>query len=243
MHRFFIPGEWIKQEEVTLQGERAHQAAHVLRLKAGEHIMVLDNTGWEYEVALDRVTGDLVRGVVVNKALCPGEPGIRITLCQAILKSDKFELVLQKGVELGVSAFVPFISERCVAGMPAAGKVRRWQEIVREATEQSGRGLLPALYPAVSFADACRQAVKPAILLWEEENRTHLNAVIRSGACAGAGALSIFIGPEGGLPPAEAAFAGSCGITPVTIGRRVLRAETAGIAAISAVLYEKGELG
>lgn len=243
MHRFFIPREWVVKEKVTLRGNRAHQVVNVLRLKAKEHIIVLDNTGWEYEVALEQVSGDLVTGIVVNKAICHGEPGIRIVLYQAILKTDKFELVLQKGVELGVSAFVPFVSERCVARVPSEEKARRWQEIVREAAEQSGRAVLPVLNPVISFREACEQADKPAILLWEEEKNNHLSTIIRSTPYASTRSLSIFIGPEGGFPLAEVTFAGSHGIIPVTLGQRVLRAETAGLAAISAVLYEKGELG
>ena len=243
MHRFFIPSEWIVQEQVQLKEDRAHQVNDVLRLKPKEHISVLDNSGWEYEVEIEKASGDLVQGRVVSKAICPGEPAIRIILYQAVLKMDKFELVLQKSVELGVSAFVPFISERCVVRAPSDNRMMRWQAIIREAAEQSGRTVLPVLKAPVTFREACEKADKPAILLWEEEKKNSLHIVLRSAPYSITQALSVFIGPEGGFPPSEAVFAESCGIPPVSLGRRVLRAETAGIAAISAILYERGELG
>jgi len=243
MHRFFIPREWIERDRVLLKEDRAHQVVNVLRLKAKEHIVVLDNSGWEYEVAIEQAGGDLVRGKVLSKTICPGEPGIRISLYQALLKTDKFELVLQKGVELGVSTFIPFISERCAVRAPSESRMHRWQAIVREAAEQSGRALIPALKPPVTFREACEQAEKPAMLFWEEEPKNNLPTVLRNAPFRETQNLGIFIGPEGGFPPAEAAFASSCGILPVRLGQRVLRAETAGIAAISAILYEKGEMG
>lgn len=243
MHRFFIPKEWMAGEKVFLKEDRAHQIVDVLRLKPGEHIIVLNNSGWEYEVEIEQTGGDLIKGRVVKKAICTGEPGISITLYQALLKTDKFELILQKGVELGVSAFVPFISERCVVRAPSDNRMMRWQTIVREAAEQTGRAVLPALQSAISFREACERADKPAILLWEEEKSNSLRTTLRSTPYQNAQALSIFIGPEGGFPESEAGVAESFGITAVSLGKRVLRAETAGIAAISAVLYEKGELG
>ena len=115
MHRFFIPKDWIEQDNVTITGEPLRQIGYVLRLKPLDRIIVLDNSGWEFEVEIERITKEQAKGKVVNKKPGQGEPRIKITLYQALLKSDKFELVLQKGVELGVTAFVPFVSERCVA--------------------------------------------------------------------------------------------------------------------------------
>ena len=243
MHRFFVPGDWIAPNKVLLKGEPAHQISHVLRLKSGDHIVLLDNSGWEYEVEIAKVSGELVEGRLVGKALCPGEPEIKITLYQALLKADKFELVLQKGLELGVSTFVPFLSERCVARKPAGSKTARWQKIVQEAAEQSRRALLPVLQPVVSFEEACRLAVKPAILCWEEEKSVSLSAILKSEPFQYLTALSLFIGPEGGFPAVEVDYARARGIIPVSLGHRILRAETAGLAAISAILYQQGEFG
>jgi len=243
MNRFFIPKDWISGDSVQLRDEPAHQICHVLRLKPSDHITVLDNTAWEYEVELETLSANNVYGKVLKKRLSPGEPQLKIALCQALLKADKFELVLQKGTELGVSAFVPFISERCVVKSPTQSKVRRWQKIVQEAAEQSGRGLLPTLHLVVSFAEVCRLTDRPAILLWEEETDRCLRDILCHSPFTGTKSLSIIIGPEGGFPIMEVKYAASKNIAVASLGRRVLRAETAGLATLSAILYAVGELG
>jgi 16S rRNA (uracil1498-N3)-methyltransferase len=159
------------------------------------------------------------------------------------LKSDKFELVLQKGVELGVTAFVPFISERCVARKESAAKIERWRKIIQEAAEQSERLILPVLHPTISFDEACRSVKQPALLFWEEEKSTNLKQTLQNPPLKDAAVLNLFIGPEGGFPEHEKELAQQHGIAIARLGKRVLRAETAGLAAISAILYEKGEMG
>lgn len=242
MHRFFIPKGWFERDRVSLKAEPAHQIADVLRLKPFDHIVVLDNSGWEYEVEIEKVSSELVHGKVIGKDFCPAEPGVKITLYQSLLKSDKFEFVLQKGVELGVSAFVPLISERCVVRKPGETKMQRWEKIIREAAEQSRRGLLPVLNTTISFKKACELAGRSAILLWEGEKSTSLRQILTSNSFQSASALNIFVGPEGGFAPAEVKYAESRGIVAVGLGRRILRAETAGLAAVSAILYERREL-
>lgn len=188
------------------------------------------------------MSGELVQGKVVRKGLGTGELVTKITLYQALLKADKFEFILQKGVELGVSAFVPFLSERCVVEKPGGNKMKRWQKIIQEAAEQSHRALLPVLHPVVSFAEACELAGGLAILLWEGEKSQSLRRALLSHPFQKVSALGLLVGPEGGFLPSEVKYAESRGIIPVSLGRRILRAETAGLVAISAVLYQKGEL-
>lgn len=244
MNRFFIPRDWITADEVSISGSQARQIFSVLRLKTKDHIIVLDNSGWEYEVEIERVTSQRVQGKVINKALGNTEPEIKITLYQALLKTDKFELVLQKGVELGVSSLVPFISERCVVKKPGENKLTRWKTIIQEAAEQSERTLLPVLHPVISFQEACEKAtVSSSILLWEEEKKLRLVSVLRSPTFKNSSALDIFIGPEGGFPSSEVDYAKSKDIVVASLGNRVLRAETASLAVITAILYEKGEFG
>ncbi len=242
MHRFFIPEESFIQDKVIICGESLHQIGYVLRLKPGDRIIVLDNSGFEFEVEIERITKEEAAGKIVRKQIGQGEPAVKITLYQALLKSDKFELVLQKGVELGVSGFVPFLSERCVTEKPSDGKLERWQKIVQEAAEQSERSILPVLYPVVSFDDACHSVKPPSLLLWEEEKSVSLKQILQNPPFKNAKALNLFIGPEGGFPAVETEQAKNNGITIVSLGRRILRAETAGLAAISAILYEKGEM-
>ncbi len=243
MHRFFIPSEWIRQSRVSLTDEPAHQIIHVLRLKPKDHIILLDNSGWEYEVEIDQMSPGLIQGRVIGQGLGATEPRVKVTLYQALLKAEKFEFILQKGVELGVSAFVPFVSERCVVRKPGENKLARWRKIIQEAAEQSGRALLPALHPVATFREASDSAHGASILLWEEERSLSLSRILKGPPFQASPTFNVFIGPEGGFPPAEVAYAESRGIVPVSLGHRILRAETAGLAVVVALLYERGEFG
>ena len=160
---FLFPQTGFKTEMVAITGEPLRQIGYVLRLKPTDRIIVLDNSGEELEVEIERITKENVTGKVINRKSGQGEPRIKITLYQALLKSDKFELVLQKGVELGITDFVPFISERCVSRKESAAKIERWQKIIQEAAEQSERVILPVLHPLISFEEACRSVKQPAL--------------------------------------------------------------------------------
>jgi 16S rRNA (uracil1498-N3)-methyltransferase len=243
MQRFFIPADWIQQNSVTITGEPLRQIGFVLRLKPSDRIIVLDNSGREFEVEIERITKEQATGKVIGKKNGTGEPRVKITLYQALLKSDKFELVLQKGVELGITDFVPFISERCVSRKESDAKIERWQKIIREAAEQSERVILPVLHPLVSFEEACRLVKQPALLLWEEEKSISLKQTLQNPPFKNALELSLFVGPEGGFPESEKELAKQNGIAVASLGKRILRAETAGLAAVSAILYETGEMG
>jgi 16S rRNA (uracil1498-N3)-methyltransferase len=243
MHRFFVQRESFTGDNVSITGQLVYQITRVLRLKPGDHIIVLDNNGWEFETEIESIKRDIVQGKIINRELGKGEPGISLTLCQALLKTDKFELVLQKSVELGVTNMVPFVSERCVVRKPSESRIERWQAIIREAAEQSRRSRLPVLYPVITFKEACEQMNKPALILWEHEKSQSLAATLKSPHFIKTKTISIFIGPEGGYTIDEIELAKKYGIVPAGLGNRVLRAETAGLVAISAIMYEKGEMG
>jgi len=258
MHRFFISPQWIDKERVVIEGKLVHQLRNVLRLQGGDHIVALDDTGWEYEVSLERVSRDHVTGVICEKRPS-AEPGTKITLYQALLKSSKFEFIIQKCTELGVSCFVPLTCERCIPEHPQDNRVERWQRIIIEAAEQSKRGRIPKLEPVLPFEQACRSAMGFSMLAWEgvvsdSDNEkgiktSGLRAALqpefhRQEIVSGEKPLSVnlFIGPEGGFSPLEVEFARGCGILPISLGRRVLRAETAGVVAASIILYEYGDM-
>ena len=243
MQRFFIPKDWIQQDTVTITGAPLRQIGYVLRLKPTDRIIVQDNSGWEFEVEIERITKEQALGKVITKEPGQGEPRVKITLYQALLKSDKFELVLQKGVELGVSSFVPLISERCISRKESAAKIERWGKIIQEAAEQSERVVLPVLHPLISFEGACRSVKSPALMLWEEEKSESLKQTLQNPPFKNATGISLFIGPEGGFPESEKELARQNGIAVASLGKRILRAETAGLAAVSAILYETGEMG
>jgi 16S rRNA (uracil1498-N3)-methyltransferase len=244
MHRFFVPGDCISQDSVVIDGRLVNRLRSVLRLGARDHVIVLDNTGWEYEVELGAARSGRVEGRIVAGSVSTAEPRTRITLYQALLKGSSFEVVLQKCTEIGVRAFVPVICERCVADAPTEGRAARWQAIILEAAQQSRRGRLPELHPSIAFRDACRSSEGVALLPWEQEGAQAIGAALHTLARPQPPShVSIFIGPEGGFSPPEAEFARSEGILPVSLGSRILRAETAGLVASSFVLYEFDDLG
>lgn len=263
MHRFFVPPEWIAEGQVTLGESVAHQMCRVLRMRPGERIILLDNSGWEFETELDTVRPDYARGRVLNKQLTRGEPRTKISLYQSVLKTNRLEFVLQKATELGVAEFIPVITARTiVAQVDVARKKRgRWERIIQEAAEQSGRGRLPFLREPMCFASACASAQQSgglSLLLWEEAqveadlslrhmSIKHLPArhmPIRHMPVEhnGIRLVNLFIGPEGGFTREEVDQARRHDIPAVTLGSRVLRAETAAIVAVAIVLHEMGEL-
>lgn len=247
MHRFFIPPDWIDKSKVTLMGPIAHQIKNVLRMKPGQSIIVLDNFGQEYVVSLTHLAKNVVVGEVTEQRTATGEPKLKISLYQGTLKAQKFEWVLQKGTELGLAEFIPVISERSVLGdvRIVDQKAMRWERIIQESAEQSRRGILPELRPGMMFTQACQRAGRSAdlnLLAWEDEAADSLKVVL-SGLKEKPRRINLFIGSEGGYSLDEARLAHGYGIYPVWLGRRILRAETAGLAAASAVFYHFDEMG
>lgn len=251
-YRFFVAPEAIEGRAVAIDDPGLiHQLSHVLRLAPGDRITLLDNSGWEYIVALEHVDRDQVRGAIEQRRLADTEPRLKLALYVALLRGERFEWVLQKGTELGVTAFVPVVCQRSVIDDIAdisGAKVERWERIVREAAEQSRRAKLPKLRPAMLFETACEHAVRRsrAFVLWEGDGATSLRALLRDqpGAAAGAAPFSISLlsGPEGGLTESELATAVMYRIGLASLGPRTLRAETAPLAAAAAVLWEYGDL-
>lgn len=243
MHRFFIPRDWIDGNTVIITGKQARQLKEVLRFAAGDRIVVLDNSERELEYLVDilDITSSKVVGTISGWQSTSREPEIKITLYQALLKGSKFDQVVQKCTEIGASAFVPVLCERCIARAPGESRAVRWQAIITEASEQSGRSRVPALYPLVSFEQACNQAEGFSLLPWENEAVFGIKAAMTS--AEEVSSMSIFIGPEGGFSACEVEMARSKGIIPVTLGKRLLRAETAGLVALTAVLYQRNEIG
>jgi 16S rRNA (uracil1498-N3)-methyltransferase len=261
MHRFFVPPAWVQGNEVSITGPQAHQIARVLRMSTGDLVVVLDNSGWELEVQLVAVDRSMVTGEVLHRRLAGGEPRTKISLYQGVLKSNRLEFVLQKCTELGVVQFLPIISERCVVSDLEAveKKGRRWDWIIQEAAEQCRRGRKPALRPAMLFPQACEQARRSggmSLILWEAETGSSLRNLLRNAPKSlrlslvegrdqtrPPFAINLFIGPEGGFTPEEITVARRYGLEPVSVGPRILRAETAAIVATAAILYDLGDMG
>ncbi len=258
MHRFFVSPDQLEGDKVTITGPAVHHIRDVLRLRPGVSIVVLDNSGWEREAEIVEVGRERVVSRVLSRTLATGEPRTKVSLYQGVLKGSHFELVLQKGTELGIVEFVPLISQRCViASLDDVNKKgERWRRIVREAAEQSRRGRLPNLQSAMLFSQACERAKRTgglSLMPWEEEERVNLKLVFGRGEKKSKGrktpsfpsrpfSISLFIGPEGGFTFEEVILAQRYGIVPITLGPRILRAETAGLVATAAILYELGDL-
>jgi 16S rRNA (uracil1498-N3)-methyltransferase len=189
----------------------------------------------------------------LHRRLASSEPRTKISLYQGVLRNKNFELVLQKGTELGIVEFVPLIAERCVVSdLEAVEKKRsRWEWIIQEAAEQCRRGRKPVLRSAILFAKACDQARQSgglSLMPWEEEKGVSLcdalgNAPPGRGQKRSPFSINLFVGPEGGFTSSEVQVARSYGLVPLTLGPRILRAETAGIATSAAILYGLGDMG
>ncbi|NJN66423.1 MAG: 16S rRNA (uracil(1498)-N(3))-methyltransferase [Chloroflexaceae bacterium] len=268
-YRFFVPPDAIVGKTADLVNlvdeELAHRMLHVLRLRPGRRVVLLDNQGNASLVQLTRIERKgHIQGHVEQTAAAGGELATTLVLYVALLQADRFEWVLQKGTELGVRAFGPVESERSLPSARAdRNKQLRWQRIVCQAAEQSCRGRIPAILEPLSFAAACARAAaaRLRLLLWEgatlegagemgeagKQPTPSLRSVLRAAAAsshAGRGDtwdLAVLSGPEGGLSPEELTTAAKYAIIPVSLGPRLLRAETAPIAAAAAIFYELEE--
>jgi 16S rRNA (uracil1498-N3)-methyltransferase len=250
-YRFFVPPETIQGRAAQIDDPALlHQLSSVLRVQPADQLTLLDNSGWEYAVTVDEISREHIGGTITGKTLAATEPQLKLSLYVALLRGERFELVLQKATELGVSALVPVVCQRSVVDDLAdigQGKVERWERIIREAAEQSRRAKLPKLRPAMLFDAACEHAMRRsrAFLLWEGGGATSLRALLRMPRPDPEHtpfSTSLLSGPEGGYTESELATAARYRIALASLGPRTLRAETAPIAAAAAVLFEHGDL-
>ncbi len=238
-HRFFVVERPVSGELLALSAETSRQIARVLRLRDGDTVVVFDGSGGEWQAEIQSADPRAVSLLVGAREEPEREAATRITLSQAVLKSDNFELVLQKATELGVAAIKPFTSERSVARSATTSRRDRWRRIIREAAEQSGRTIVPELLDDADLRGVLA-APDQSIMFWEEERSRSLGDALRG---MSGESLNLVVGPEGGFSAAEADSARAAGAAVVGIGPRILRAETAGITAVALALYELGEMG
>ncbi|MCL2670415.1 MAG: 16S rRNA (uracil(1498)-N(3))-methyltransferase [Clostridiales bacterium] len=236
MERFFVKFT-VPGESVVLRGDDFAHAARVLRLRAGDAIELCDGAGQVCVGRVQSVEKDSLHAMAGEWQVCESEATHKITLFQCLPKGDKMEWITQKCVELGVCAIVPVLSARCVAQPKEDyGKKReRLQRIAQEAAKQSKRGVLSAVLPLIKLADSDFSAFDAVLLAYEEEKTASLKSALRQ--CAGQ-RLALLIGPEGGFTPEEAALLCEKGAISVSLGPRILRTETAGMAMLAQVLYE-----
>lgn len=250
--RFLVEGlPLVTDTEIVLPDAVAHQARDVLRLAPGNSLRLLDGSGGEYSAEITAIDRQRVTVRLGQRLAARADPSVRVVLCQGMLKAARYEWVLQKGTELGVAAFIPLLCERAVAAAEeaSASKRHRWAKIVAEALEQCGGTRLPELLAPRPLMHALSTIPPGAIVLipWEEAAAHPLRAALCEAVSTAGGVRSIaevrlFIGPEGGFSPGEVALAQRAGALPVTLGPRILRAETAAIAAAALTLDALGAL-
>ncbi|CCF86121.1 16S rRNA (uracil(1498)-N(3))-methyltransferase [Nitrolancea hollandica] len=235
-HRFYVNEPLAEGAVVTLPRDRSLQIAKVLRLRAGDEIVLFDGRGGEFPARLIDVSPERTMVSIGSRSAGRADPQPAIHLAPALLKADKFDWVVQKATELGVVAITPVITERTVISLAAdrAGRRReRWQRIAIEAAEQSGRTQVPAVADPIPFMTLLeRTPGTPALLFWEGEREQGL-APVPSG---NGGPLLVLVGPEGGFTPDEVQTAIGAGARTVSLGPLILRSETAAIAGVAMIL-------
>ncbi|MBW2128777.1 MAG: 16S rRNA (uracil(1498)-N(3))-methyltransferase [Deltaproteobacteria bacterium] len=248
MRRFFV--EEIKEEEnglCVIGGSEARHILRVLRMGPGDRFVLMDRKGSRYQVSIQSCSRREVTVLLERPIPSPATSPAEITLCQAILKSRSMDLLVQKATELGVHRIVPFASERTVIrlkGEQFASKSRRWKEIARNASKQSDRERPLEIGPLLGFEELLAYGRKRSdlkLMLWEGEQDQDLKAVLSRHPDSRS--FFAIVGPEGGFTEQEAALARKSGIIAVSLGRRILRAETAGLVLAAILQYERGDLG
>lgn len=242
MQRFFVPPNAIHANKVDFPEKTAHQIRNVFHMNPGDRVIVLDNSGWEYQVALQLVSHKAVVGEVEFRNQCENPPAVEVTLFAALLKKDNFEWVLQKCTELGIGTIVPLVTQRTVMAPPSEQKLDRWHRIVVEAAEQCGRGALPRLEDPVELPTALSRLTgyERSLLFWAGASSGDLRKSLRYGDHPSS--FACLVGPEGGFTDDEVEQAQSAGAIPMSLGPRILRAETAAVVVTALVMYEFGGL-
>ncbi|PIQ95760.1 MAG: 16S rRNA (uracil(1498)-N(3))-methyltransferase [Nitrospinae bacterium CG11_big_fil_rev_8_21_14_0_20_56_8] len=245
MRRFYVPPENFSADRVVLSGEDVHHIRSVLRLRAGDPICVFDGQGRRYQVQLTEVSRKEVAGVVVNQEPARLESPVAIHLGLALLKGGRFEEVMRQAVQLGVKTIHPLQTERTVVRMAprqVASRVGRWQRIAGEAAKQCGRDTVPTVGPGIQkLDDFCAGVPGEALklLFWEDEEKRGIREVTGSSTPSD---IAVLIGPEGGWASAEVETAVRHGFHTLSLGPRILRAETAPIAVIAILQHDFGDL-
>jgi len=243
MHRFFLEQELSIGKMSILDRHTTHQVQKVLRMRNGDRLILFNGTGTEWLAVVNSMDIGQVVVTLLEERLVLTEPVVKLRLCQGLLKSDRFEFVVQKATELGVHSIQPIVTRRSIADSPSKHKASRWSRIAKEAAELAGRVWVPHILPAKTLESAVTGRNGPSITLWEGERKVSLQEAVENITGNLTTNLSLFIGPEGGFEVDEAEFMDTSGSALASFGKRILRADTAGIAAVALVMYEVGDLG
>lgn len=244
MRSFFLGDNEIAGDRATVAGELYRHMARVLRLKEGDEVELVDAAGVRHRGVVGEVGAKTLEVRIEATAPAIGEDGLSVTLYQGLPKGEKVDLILQKCTELGVTMVVLFDAERSVVkldGEKGAARLSRYRKIVQEAARQSGRDSVPRVELGGSLEKALGESEQDVkLLLWEGEQKTTLREAFGDGPTPES--VAVVVGPEGGLSPAEVACAVRRGFLPVTLGKRILRTETAGFAMLSILQFHWGDI-
>ena len=243
MHRFFVEEPGMAEDSITITGGDVNHIKNVLRMSVGDHICVINGqNNKEYDCEIISIGNEEIETKICEIRESDQELGNHIVLFQGLPKSDKMELIIQKAVELGAFQVIPVAMKRCVVKLDekkADVKIKRWQGIAEAAAKQSKRGVIPTVAPVMSYAQAVKMASQmdlklvPYELAEGMEQTKQLIESVEPGQ-----QIAIFIGPEGGFDPEEIRIATEAGIQPITLGKRILRTETAGFTTIAWLMYQ-----
>ena len=245
MARFYVPQPQIEKGTLKVEGEEVKHIRKVLRLRAGDEVTVFDGLGREFEGTIVDEGFSSVVIKVQNVYSSKGDSPLEVTLAQSLLKGEKMDYLIQKATELGVKEMIPFLSSRSVPLVDKPGGLKRhhrWERIAIEASKQCGRGVVPKIESVQGYSEMLRKASQNTLclILWEKEG-VRLKEVLE-----GSGKrkkVFFIIGPEGGFSREEVEEAKRAGFIPVTLGRKILRAETASLCFLSILQYEQGDIG
>jgi 16S rRNA (uracil1498-N3)-methyltransferase len=244
MRRFFLGDIPVSEGVITVTGDLFRHMARVLRLKEGAGAVLIDGAGREYSGTIT-VVGNKSLVVAIGEVTSPPpENGPRITLYQGLPKGEKLDFILQKATELGVAEIIPFVAARSMAKVTerSARHLERWQRIVLEAARQSGRSSVPQVSLAENLADAMQNASQSAkFMLWEDEKDTRLKQLLAGSSPPET--IAVLVGPEGGFTADEAVLARDNGFIPLSLGKRIMRTETAGLAMLAILQFYWGDIG
>ena len=243
MSKFFVKKSQIIGNQITICGQDTNHISKVLRLKNGDALLVCDGEGNDYQAVIDSIEKEQITCNILESFPCKNEPEVKVTLYQGLPKQGKMEWIIEKCTEMGISTIVPVQMTRSVVKLDASQsekKRERWQKTANEAAKQCGRGVVPQVMPPVKLQDLKRENLPDYLLVpYEEEKAKPIKDALRGKKEKSVG---IFIGPEGGFTEEEVAHLADMGAESVTLGPRILRTETAGVVALSLVLYEFDEM-
>lgn len=245
MEKFFVNPENVIASDIIIQGTDVNHIKNVLRLQVGKEILINDRQGTDYKCIIRKIDSQVIETNIIEKLDKTTEATVETTLYQSLIKGEKMEFVIQKAVEIGVTTIVPIVTDRCVVKLETDKKIKskceRWQKIAESAAKQSKRSIIPEVKLPMTLEDALKDTKHRNVrscIPFENEKAYHIKEYLRN---CDATAIGVFIGPEGGFTDAEIEYADKSGVAAITLGRRILRSETASLVTLANIMYEMGE--